>query len=733
MVGYFEKKGSGRPAPSKSTMVTFKRIKLLGQGAFGAAVLVEKEGKQYVLKEVRLNGMSVKDKKAAEKEATILRKLEHPNIIRYYDSGISEMKLWILMELAKDGDLFELVAKARTDSKKLHEPQVLGIFVQITGAIDYLHQKHILHRDLKSKNIFLGGQRKLSQNNIPIIKVGDFGIAKVLDGTAALAKTQIGTPYYLSPEICRDQPYGTKSDVWALGCLLYEMVAKKLPFNGRDLRGLATEIMKARTPPLTGPFRQNERMTKLFQSLLEKNPEKRPSTDKILKSEALASYVADLLPNNTECTTDDDSMAMKGEGTDTEDPRASNLRGYSPSRGTRKRQQPPTPDSSVKKQISKKPYGSSVPKVQVSDDEAGSEYFRSKPRQLPVAPPSPRTVRPDRWRQQGPSSRTSSIQRQNSREYYQHAGQQHLQARPEPQSHQGYNVRASGQGNNQQPGSPRRQVVESNRNNWERPSNIDFDEQFGIQKGKHNAAPNSYNSKNQHNQQQYARRPMNQAGLQPLPTANAPPPKAPSYVDDTHDPRNRGGLSNPNLQAHAWWQTPAGQSYLDSRSAAQRNKLQVDREMMGSDGMESNRTPTPDFRHRVGASVPKETHSEPGIDRNLEGLTPVEAAKRRKAIAKEDEIRKQKQALEAARKQAHQDRVQLKERMVELDGSKRVPWKAPQKRDEIEELEVQIRKDVERLLLARDNYQANRGVRRQDNHENYNPSQHGAMRRGRRY
>lgn len=83
----------------------------------------------------------------------------------------------------------------------------------------------------------------------------------MLDGTAALvcydisseygssssgsqAKTQIGTPYYLSPEICRDQPYGTKSDVWALGCLLYEMVAKKLPFNGRDLRGLATEIMK---------------------------------------------------------------------------------------------------------------------------------------------------------------------------------------------------------------------------------------------------------------------------------------------------------------------------------------------------------------------------------------------------------------------------------------------------------------------------------------------------------
>lgn len=93
-------------------------------------------------------------------------------------------------------------------------------FIQICLGLNYIHSKRILHRDLKSANIFL--------TSTNCIKIGDFGIAKVLQGTFEAALTVIGTPYYMSPELCHNKPYTLKSDIWSLGCLLYEMVALKV-------------------------------------------------------------------------------------------------------------------------------------------------------------------------------------------------------------------------------------------------------------------------------------------------------------------------------------------------------------------------------------------------------------------------------------------------------------------------------------------------------------------------
>ena len=94
-----------------------------------------------------------------------------------------------------------------------------------------MHDRKILHRDLKSQNIFLTSQH--------FVKMGDFGIAKVLNKTAELANTIVGTPYYLSPEIIENKPYNFKSDIWSLGILLYEMMARKQPFSGANLHILA--------------------------------------------------------------------------------------------------------------------------------------------------------------------------------------------------------------------------------------------------------------------------------------------------------------------------------------------------------------------------------------------------------------------------------------------------------------------------------------------------------------
>lgn len=117
---------------------------------------------------------------------------------------------------------------------------------QICLALKHMHDRKILHRDIKSQNIFLTIQNT--------IKLGDFGIARLLDHTMQKAMTQIGTPYYLSPEICHGRPYDAKSDVWSLGVVLYEMMCLSHPFQGNNMKDLIDKIVKAPLKPLPGKY-----------------------------------------------------------------------------------------------------------------------------------------------------------------------------------------------------------------------------------------------------------------------------------------------------------------------------------------------------------------------------------------------------------------------------------------------------------------------------------------------
>ncbi len=149
----------------------------------------------------------------------------------------------------------------------LSEDQVLNWFTQICLAIKHVHDRKILHRDLKSQNVFLTKQG--------IVKLGDFGIAKVLESTVAQAQTIVGTPYYLSPEIIENKPYNFKSDIWSLGVLLYEMCALKPPFNGGSLHMLALQIVRGQYQPV--PAQYSQQVKTLLQSLLSLDPAKRPN------------------------------------------------------------------------------------------------------------------------------------------------------------------------------------------------------------------------------------------------------------------------------------------------------------------------------------------------------------------------------------------------------------------------------------------------------------------------
>ncbi|CAE8721965.1 unnamed protein product, partial [Polarella glacialis] len=142
------------------------------------------------------------------------------------------------MDYADGGDVHQAIK--RCEGKLLPELQIIEWFVQSCFALKHVHERKVLHRDLKTQNIFLMATGQ--------IKLGDFGIARVLDATKDYAKTMVGTPYYLSPEIIEDKPYNFKSDVWSLGVVLYEMTTLKHPFDADSLVILASKILKDQYP-----------------------------------------------------------------------------------------------------------------------------------------------------------------------------------------------------------------------------------------------------------------------------------------------------------------------------------------------------------------------------------------------------------------------------------------------------------------------------------------------------
>ncbi|XP_032050361.1 serine/threonine-protein kinase Nek4 isoform X2 [Aythya fuligula] len=249
-------------------------LRAVGKGSYGEVNLVRHrhDSKQYVIKKLNLKNASIRERKAAEQEAQLLSQLKHPNIVAYRESWQGEDGLlYIVMGFCEGGDLYHKLKEQK--GKLLPESQVVEWFVQIAMALQYLHEKHILHRDLKTQNVFL------TRTNI--IKVGDLGIARVLENQYDMASTLIGTPYYMSPELFSNKPYNCKSDVWALGCCVYEMATLKHAFNAKDMNSLAYRIIEGKLPPM--PKDYSPHLVEIIRTMLSKKPEERPSVKSILR------------------------------------------------------------------------------------------------------------------------------------------------------------------------------------------------------------------------------------------------------------------------------------------------------------------------------------------------------------------------------------------------------------------------------------------------------------------
>uniref|UniRef100_A0A3B4D4Z4 Protein kinase domain-containing protein n=1 Tax=Pygocentrus nattereri TaxID=42514 RepID=A0A3B4D4Z4_PYGNA len=250
----------------------------LGSGAFGSVFKVRKQGAQncLALKEVNLHNPAFgNDKKSRDSnvekivsELTIIKEqMAHPNIVKYFKTFLECDRLYIVMELVEGAPLADHFSSLKEKQQTFTEDRVWNIFIQMCLALRYLHkEKRIVHRDLTPNNIMLGERDKVT--------ITDFGLAKQKQETSKLMSV-VGTILYSCPEIVKSEPYGEKADVWAAGCILYQMVTLRPPFYSTNMLSLATKIVEAAFEPVEDPV-FSDRVTDMIKWCLTPNPDLRP-------------------------------------------------------------------------------------------------------------------------------------------------------------------------------------------------------------------------------------------------------------------------------------------------------------------------------------------------------------------------------------------------------------------------------------------------------------------------
>eukprot|EP00052_Salpingoeca_macrocollata_P026348 m.244395 g.244395 ORF g.244395 m.244395 type:complete len:826 (-) comp22560_c0_seq4:484-2961(-) len=264
-------------------MNEYERIKVIGRGSYGCCVLCKdkKDGSLVVIKQIQIEGMNDNEIKDVKNEIDILSTLHHPNIIRMTRSFLTPELANIVMDYADKGDLLGAITQKADSGGMFTEAVILDWFVQIALALKYIHDRNILHRDIKAQNVFL--------TSSGLAKLGDFGIAKVLNSDTALANTMIGTPYNMSPELCEEKPYNQKSDIWSFGCLLYELMTLRHAFNGNNLPALILKIVRGKYQPL--PASYSSQVRSVCACMLSTSPKRRPSVTDILCQPFIRAYL----------------------------------------------------------------------------------------------------------------------------------------------------------------------------------------------------------------------------------------------------------------------------------------------------------------------------------------------------------------------------------------------------------------------------------------------------------
>merc|ERR1719253_1204194 len=219
--------------------------------------------------------MVPKQREKCLKEVRLLQSLDHPNIVNFKDSFIDNNELLIIVEWAEKGDLKRLIRRAVAMEVRFKDAEIWEYSRQLASALDHMHQKRIMHRDVKPANIFLAEDGSL--------KLGDLGLGRFFSSQTLEAFSKVGTPLYMSPEVLKGNGYDMKSDVWSLGCVFYELCVRRSPFKHPEkqmsLYDLFLTISKGQYDPLPEGFSADLRKT--VDGMLTLEVEKRMSMEEV--------------------------------------------------------------------------------------------------------------------------------------------------------------------------------------------------------------------------------------------------------------------------------------------------------------------------------------------------------------------------------------------------------------------------------------------------------------------
>lgn len=223
--------------------------------------------------------MTKKEIADALNEIRFLASIRHKNVVGFLEAFLenNETELCIIMEYCGCGDLAQKVERYKKRRQYIDEHVIWRYLVQCLKALQNLHEKNICHRDIKVANTFLAEDGS--------IKIGDMNVSKRL--TKGQLQTQIGTPYYMSPEIWNNRPYDSSSDIWAVGCMFYELAALKPPFTGNSFPELKRAVTAGRFQPI--PKKYGDALHKVISMMLRVNAKERPSAKQLLESADMAS------------------------------------------------------------------------------------------------------------------------------------------------------------------------------------------------------------------------------------------------------------------------------------------------------------------------------------------------------------------------------------------------------------------------------------------------------------